>query len=279
MIRLEREGGIMKTVLTTILGLAVFLLTGPVSGAEKPIHGGRLVFGIRNDIASLNPFLRTSSTNFYVRGLAYEALLDFDRTGKLVPSLAHSWSASPDGKSFTFKLRPGVKFHNGKDLTAEDVKWSADYALDAKNAASGLTILNNVQAVSVKDVLTVEFVVKQPMGALLNLLATIRAFPVVPRESLPEGSAKVLSPPPGTGPFIFKEHRPAREMVFTRNKDYWQKGLPYLDELVLKPVLEDQVRFISVRSGDLDIIERTPYAAMQKLLAGEPSDLKTAEAK
>jgi ABC-type transport system substrate-binding protein len=250
-----------------------------IDGAERPSQGGRLVFAIRNDITSLNPFIRTSSTNYYVRGLAYEALLDFDKTGKLVPSLAHSWSISPDGKSYTFKLRPGVKFHNGKEMTAEDVKWSADYALEPKNTASGFTILKHLQAVNVKDGLTIEFVLKQPMGAFLNLLAMVRSFPVVPKDSVPEGSAKVLTPPPGTGPFVFKEYKPSREMIFVRNKAYWQKGLPYLDELVLKPVTDDQVRFISVRSGDLDMIERTPYAAVRKLLAGGSSDLKISEVK
>ncbi|HEY3305027.1 MAG TPA: ABC transporter substrate-binding protein [Candidatus Binatia bacterium] len=269
----------MKRLATAILCFAMLSLPELAGGAEKPIHGGRLVFGIRNDITSLNPFIRTSSTNYYVRGLAYEALLDFDKTGKLVPSLAQSWSVSPDGKSYIFKLRPGVRFHNGKELTAEDVKWSADYALDAKNTASGFTILKNLQSVNVKDGLTVEFVLKQPMGAFLNLLAMVRSFPVVPKDSVPEGSAKVLTPPPGTGPFIFKEYKPSREMIFARNKTYWQKGLPYLDELVLKPVTDDQVRFISVRSGDLDIIERTPYAAVRKLLAGGSPDLKITEVK
>jgi peptide/nickel transport system substrate-binding protein len=264
---------------TLVTGLAFLFFIASASAAEAPRYGGRLVFGIRSDISSLNPFLRTSSTNYYVRGLAYEALLDFDQVGKLVPSLAQSWSASPDGKSYTFKLRPGVRFHNGKELTAEDVKWSADYAIDPKNAASGFTILKHLQAVNVKDGSTVEFVLKQPMGAFLNLLATIRAFPVIPKDSLPEGTARVLNPPPGTGPFIFKEHKPSREMIFARNKNYWQKGLPYLDELVLKTVVEDQVRFISVRSGDLDMIERTPYVAIRKLLAGGPSDLKTTEVK
>lgn len=269
----------MKRLLIAVVCLGTFFFTGPVKAAEKPSYGGRLVFGIRSDISSVNPFLRTSSTNYYVRGLAYEALLDFDKVGKLVPSLAQSWSVSPDGKSYTFKLRPGVRFHNGKELTAEDVKWSADYALDPKNTASGFTILKHLQAVNVKDGLTVEFVLKQPMGAFLNLLGTVRAFPILPKDSLPEGTAKVLSPPPGTGPFIFKEHKPSREMIFTRNKNYWQKGLPYLDELVLKTVLEDQVRFISVRSGDLDMIERTPYVAIRKLLTGGASDLKITEVK
>src|ERR1043166_7517308 len=106
------------------------------TGAEAPRYGGRLVFGIRNDVSGLNPFLRTSSTNLYVRQLVYESLLDFDKSGKLVPNLAESWSTSTHGRSYLFKLRNGVRFHDGKELTAEDVKWSIDYALDANNGTT-----------------------------------------------------------------------------------------------------------------------------------------------
>ena len=89
-----------------------------LTGAEAPKYGGRLVLAIRNDINGLNPFVRTTSTNVYVRQLVYESLLDFDKHGKLVPNLAESWTLSPDGKIYLFKLRKGVKFHDGKELSA-----------------------------------------------------------------------------------------------------------------------------------------------------------------
>jgi ABC-type transport system substrate-binding protein len=85
--------------------------------------------------------------------------------------------------------------------------------------------------------------------------------------------------PPGTGPFVYKDYKVARELILTRNKDYWQKGLPYIDELVIKPVIDDQVRFLSLRSRDLDMIERTPYAFVKKIIAGEMPGIQIAEAK
>ena len=230
--------------------LIVFLAGGWLEGAESPRYGGRLVFGVVRDISGLNPFVRTRSTNKYVRQIAYETLLDYDEKGQLAPALAESWSVSPDSRLYTIRLRRGVKFHNGEELTAEDVKWSAEYAKDPKNAATGVNFLAKVQTVSAKDKFTVEFLLKEPQAIFLNLLASMEAsFPVLPKGSVPAAQSNLSSPPPGTGPFEFKEYKTAREMVFVRHKNYWQKGVPYLDELVLKPVEDEQVRFASDRKS------------------------------
>ena len=269
----------MKPIWLFVLSLGLLSSGDFLSAAQGPQYGGRLVLGIRNDINGLNPFLRTTSTNVYVRQLVYETLLDFDKNGKLMANLAESWTVSNDGKSYTFKLRRGVKFHDGKELTADDVKWSADYAMEPNNAATGLSMLKSVERVNVKDQLTVEFLLKHPHTGFLSLVATIRPFPIVPNRSLPTGKSDVPGFPPGTGPFVFKDYKPAREIAFVRNRSYWRKGVPYLDELVLKPVLEDQVRFTGVRAGDLDMIERTPYSFVAKILKGEYRDLKIKVAK
>src|SRR6266542_3794051 len=226
-----------------------------VSGAESPKYGGRLVFGIAKDIVSLNPFYRNQSTDSFVRELMFQTLLDLDDRQQPIPALAESWSVAKDEKTYTFKLRPGVRFHNGKELTAEDVKWSIEYALDPQNQATGLTLLRNVQ------------------------VSGIPPFVVVPKDSVPAGKSNLNAFPPGTGPFVYKDYKIARELILTRNKNYWQKGLPYIDELVLKPVIDDQVRFLSLRSRDLDMIERTPYAFVKKIVAGEMPGIQIAEAK
>jgi peptide/nickel transport system substrate-binding protein len=269
----------MQRILLFVCSWFLLFPAGSLTGAEAPKYGGRLVLAIRNDVSGLNPFVRTTSTNVYVRQLVYESLLDFDKSGKVVPALAESWTTSPDGKSYLFKLRNGVKFHDGKELSADDVKWSVDYAMDPNNGTTGLSMLKSVERVTVKDKLAVEFVLKNPHAGFLSMVATIRPFSIVPSRSVPSGKLDLPGFPPGTGPFAFKEYKPAREIAFVRNKNYWRRGLPYLDELVLKPVLEDQVRFTGVRAGDLDMIERTPYSFIAKILKGEYRDLKTAVAK
>jgi ABC-type transport system substrate-binding protein len=270
----------MKCLRFTLCFLSLFLAAALLEAAESPRSGGRLVFGLSRDISGLNPFVRTRSTNKYVRQIAYETLLDYDEQEQLVPALAESWTISPDSKVYTIRLRRGVKFHNGEDLTAEDVKWSAEYAIDPKNAATGVTFLEKLQAVNAKDRFTLEFVLKEPQAIFLNLLASVEAsFPVVPKGSVPPAQSNLPTPPPGTGPFEFKEYKTAREMIFVRNKNYWQKGVPYLDELILKPVEDEQVRFAALRAGDLNMIERTAYAFIKKIRNGEFPDIRLTEAK
>jgi peptide/nickel transport system substrate-binding protein len=262
------------------LALAAFIISSTfVWGAESPKYGGRLVVGIAKDIVSLNPFYRTQSTDSFVRELMFQTLLDLDNRMQPAPALAESWSIAKDAKTYTFRLRRGVRFHNGKELTAEDVKWSIEYALDPQNQATGLTLLQNIQEVRAKDKTTVEIVLKQPQAAFLVQVSSITPFVVVPKDSIPMGKSNLPAFPPGTGPFVYKDYRAARELTLTRNKDYWQKGLPYLDELVLKPVVDDQVRFLSLRSRDLDLIERTPYAFVKKVIAGEIPSIQISEAK
>jgi len=269
----------MKHARILALVLGVVMSAGSVWGADTPKHGGRLIFGIRKDLSSLNPFWRTQSTDAYVRQIMFEGLMDFDAKGKIVPALAESWTISPDGLTYTFKLRNGVKFHNGKEMTAQDVKWSADYAMNPKNAATGLSLMRNVKSVTARDKHTIEITLKEAEPIFFSTLASIRPFPVVPEGSVGEGQSRVKDFPPGTGPFVYKEYQSARGLVLTRNVNYWQKGLPYLDEIVLKPVEETQVRFTSLRAGDLDLIERTPRVFVPKLIKGDFPDLKVAEAK
>lgn len=269
----------MKRSWVALSIVGFWLCVGLASAAEAPKHGGRLVFGLRRDIGSLNPFWRTQSTDAYVRELLFEALMDFDAQDRPVPALAESWKISPDGRVYTFKLRQGVKFHDGKEMTAADVKWSADYALDPQNAATGLSLMENVQSVEAKEKYTIEFTLKQPETVFFTNLASIRPFVVVPKDSLPRGQSRIGAFPAGTGPFMFKEYQADRRIVMTRNKNYWQKGIPYLDELELKPVRDTQSRFTSLRAGDLDLIERAPYAFVAKVLKGEFPELGASEAK
>jgi ABC-type transport system substrate-binding protein len=269
----------MKQIWIAVLSCGLLFTSNFLWAAEVPRHGGKLTLGIRNDANGLNPFVRTTSTNFYIRGLVYEPLLDNDKNGNQVPCLAESWTISPDGKTYTFRLRRGVLFHNGKELTAEDVKFSVEYPLDPKNAASGFSMMQHVEGARVKDKHTVEIVLKRPDVAFLDLISSVRPFPIVPQGSVPDGKRDLPAFPPGTGPFMFKDYKPAREIVFLKHKNYWQKGLPYLDEVVLKPVLEDTVRFTSLRAGDLDMIERAPYNFVTKLLKGDYPELRATVAK
>jgi len=196
----------MKRLWFVALLGALISSAASVRGAESPKYGGRLVFGIAKDIISLNPFYRTQSTDSFARELMFETLLNLDNRQQPIPALAESWSVSKDVKIYTFKLRRGVHFHNGKELTAEDVKWSIEYALDPQNQATGLTLLRNLQEVRAKDKYTVEIVLKQAQAAFLVQVSAIQPFVVVPKESIPVGKSNLSAFPPGTGPFVYKDY-------------------------------------------------------------------------
>lgn len=268
----------MKRSLISLFLCSFVLVVGAAWGQEKPKYGGTINFGLERDISTMNPFVRASGVDLDVRGLIYQPLLDKDLQGNIVPALAESWSVSKDGLVYTFKLRREVKFHNGQEMTAEDIKWSADYAMEPKNGSEGLSFLRDVKSVKVVDRHAIEFTLHGPRAVFLSYLTVLRPFPVVPKGSVPSGMEKIEGFPPGTGPFSFKEARGLGQVVLVRHKDYWQKGLPYLDQVVFKTSEDPTVRFTSLRAGDLDLIERTPYAFVRKVESGEVRNIKATAA-
>jgi peptide/nickel transport system substrate-binding protein len=268
----------MKKYSLWLIGAVMLALPLLVAAQDaKPKRGGKLTFGIERDISTMNPFVRISSTDRYVRGLFYEALIDEDIKGAPVPALAESWNISKDGLTYTFKIRRGVKFHNGAEMTAEDVKWCIDYVLDPKNGSEGYSYLREVKAVAMLDRYTIEFTLKEPNAAFLSYLS-LRAFPVVPKGSVLAGMDRVDTFAPGTGPFVFKEWKKLSQVTFARNKDYWQKDVPFLDEVTIKVAEDPTVRFTALRAGDLDMIERTPYAFVKKAESGSIPGVKSTPA-
>jgi peptide/nickel transport system substrate-binding protein len=167
---------------------------------EKPKYGGRVLFGALKDIVTTNPYRNTISFDYAVRSLVFEGLTGLDRVGNVVACLSKSWSVSKDGLTHTFSLRSGVKFHNGKGLTSEDVRWSFHYLRDPKNRAYFLDQFTDVKSIEASDPLTVVFTLKKPYSPLAASVATTMA-PIVPAGS----QFSPNSFPPGTGPFQFVE--------------------------------------------------------------------------
>jgi peptide/nickel transport system substrate-binding protein len=172
-----------------------------------------------------------------------------------------------------------VKFHNGQEMTPEDVKWSVEYAMEPKNGATGFSLMTEVASLTIVDKQRVRFKLKEPTAAFLSTLASIRSFVVVPKGSVAAGEKTIPAFPPGTGAFAFKNWDTGVQTVLVRHKDYWQKGLPYLDEVVFKPVADADVRLTSLRAGDVQMIERTPYSYASKIKSGELRGIKAVEAR
>jgi peptide/nickel transport system substrate-binding protein len=212
-----------------------------------------------------------------VRELAFESLLTTDLNGEVRPQLAEAWDVSSDGKQYTFRLRRGVKFHHGQEMTAADVKFALDYTLNPRNGAYGLSLLEIVERVEAADPYTVRLHLRGPSAALIPNLTDIQAFSVVPNGSLEEGVDKPAAFPPGTGPFKFVEWQARQRTVFERHDDYWgQKA--YVDRVVIRPIADATVRFTALRAGDVDLIDRAPYEWVKEILDGKIRGVGFAEA-
>ncbi len=259
----------MKRLLT--LALTSVLLVGlslPAKAAsDTPKRGGTLTMAIRKDIRILNPLVRTSSTDASIRELMFESLLILDGKGKIQPNLAESWKVSEGGRLYTFKLREGVRFHNGQEMTAEDLKFAIDYTMNPKNSAYGIRLLSSVQGAEAAGKYTLKIRLKKPNPAFLSLLINIRAFSGIPKGSVQEGVRKITKFPPGTGPFKFVQWQPKQRIVLERFDGYWGHK-PYVDRFVMRPIKNATVRFTALRAGDVDIVERTSYEWVSQVQKG-----------
>src|SRR5215475_1936678 len=262
-------GSAMKRLLTFAFILSSLVINLPLQAASiQPKRGGTLTLAVSKELALMNPLVNTSSTESRIRELMFEPMLARDTKGAIQPRLAESWEASKDGKIYTFHLRKGVKFHNGKEMTAEDIKFAIDYTLNPKNGAYGLADLEAVEKVEAVDKYTLKISLKKINPLFLTVLTDIRAFSAIPKESLPEGMRKPSTFPPGTGPFKFVEWKPGQRVVFERFDDYWGEKA-YVDRVVMREIADATVRFSALQAGDVDIIERTPYEWVQQIVEGK----------
>ena len=262
-------------------GLTVILLWGlvvPLEGAsDKPKRGGTLNMAIRKDVVVMNALVATGSSERRLRDLMFEALLGLDLKGNIHPNLAESWEVSDDGRLYTFKLRKGVKFHNGQEMTAEDAKFAMDYTMNPKNGARGYSVLKIVDRVEAADKYTLKVYIKNASPGFLYTLTEIQTFSVVPKESLPEGVRKIKRYPVGTGPFKFVEWQPKQRIVLERFDDYWGHKA-FVDKVIMRPIKDATIRMTALRAGDIDMVVRAPYEWVKEIAGGRLRGFSMAKA-
>jgi ABC-type transport system substrate-binding protein len=256
-------------LIVVLLALAVATVQSQVTTGGRPKRGGTLTVGLERDISILNPFAATFSQNQFVREMMYDALLAYDDSGEISPNLAQSWTISPDGKVYTFRIRRGVKFHNGKELTAEDTAWTINYIRNPKNAAYAHARSATVIRAEAQDPYTMRVFLQQPTPGLLAAFSEIKVGIVVGKESVEEGRARPTAFPSGTGPFKFVDWLPQQRIVFERFADYWGPQKPLLDRVVFRPIEDGTVRFAALRAGDLDMMRGTAYQLAQEIREGK----------
>lgn len=242
---------VKKTQLSRVFGLlAVGLLAVGLSmAAEEPKYGGTLSVGITQQVLNLDPHVATAFSSWRVMELIYEGLLRFDNQLQLQPALAESWTVSPDGLEYTFKLRSGVKFHDGSQLTAEDVKYSFERVLNPETSSPLRSRVSAIKSIEILNPTEVKFVLSKPFAPFLEVLPLIYIVPKDFEKKVGDPKVKTL----GTGPFKLAEFGPDYVRL-VRNGDYWDEGLPYLDEVVIRQIPDPSTLRSALRTGQLDLI-------------------------
>lgn len=246
----------------TLVGTAALPLVAPTA-AQQPVTGGTLIFAAGSDPDSLDPQNTQSNPGEQVNRMMYDNLVRFNTKMQLEPGLAESWTSSKDGLVWTFKLRKGVRFHDGTPFDAKAAKYFFDRVLGDDKPFKASLYTPIVQGADAVDDSTLRVTLKQPFAAFLFHLAHSAGGIVSPAAHQKWGKDLTLHPV-GTGPFKFVEWVKGDHVTLERNDAYWG-GKPRLDGVVIKTVREDAARVLMLESGDADLIVNIPPEEIPRL--------------
>ncbi|HET8999260.1 MAG TPA: ABC transporter substrate-binding protein [bacterium] len=250
--------------------LLIVSILPPTTRAQSPARGGTLTVGVQADLKTLDPHQSALTLTYVDLSPIFQTLVDLGPNLDLRPLLATSWKVGPDNLTWTFNLRHGVLFHNGRELTSRDVKFSLERILDPKTGARGRGDLSAVDSIATPDPYTVQFKLKSPFGVFPTKLATTYQA-ILPVEAVNRATNEMIKPI-GTGPFAFVEWKTNDHLTMRRFDRYWEKGKPYLDEVVIKPIPDETVRLTALQTGDVNLIMGVPQARIQDLFAHPSND-------
>ena len=238
-------------------GLLAGLTTLREARAADPaiVRGGTLTAHMSGEQRILNPALRASTGVYAITSKMIEALVDLDAEGKPIGVLATSWDAAADGKTITFKLRQGVKWHDGQPFTSADVQFNA-MELWKVHLNYGTQLQRYLVAVDTPDEHTAVFRYERPMPLDLLLRALCDLGYVVPKHVF-AGTDVLSNPantaPVGTGPFKFVRYERGQYVIAERNPAYWRPEYPYLDQIVWRFIPDRSAAAAAVESGQIQV--------------------------
>jgi len=237
---------------------SLLLLTGTLLGcpvqaqSAADIDSGTLKFVLSPEPPFLLTAINTALQMGMVTSKVMEGLLYLDNELKPQPLLAQAWDISPDGLTYTFKLRPNVKWHDGQPFTSADVSYTILEVLK-KVHPRGRTAFAKVTAVETPDPLTAVIKLSQPAPPMLTALASSYESPMVPKHlfaGTDPSANPYISKPVGTGPFVFKEWKKGDYILLERNTNYWQAGKPTLQRIVFRIISDASARAASFETGE-----------------------------
>jgi len=239
--------GLSRRALLKTGGAALAALSLPRPAyAQAPKPGGTFVSAQTTEATGLDPQLVPAFSRSRRSPMMYNQLVRFDADMQPVPELAESWEVSRDGLVWTFKLRQGVKFHDGQELTSADVKFTFDRLFERSPGKSDFIAVDRVEPAGRH---TVKFVTKEPFAGLLAALGGFWGFIISEAGIKRHGDLNKAAL--GTGPFVLQDWKVEQQMVLTRHPQYFKKGLPYVDEVILRIIPDEANIVAALRTGQI----------------------------
>jgi oligopeptide transport system substrate-binding protein len=258
----------MKRLFMAAMAVVSAAFAAPLAVGETPKQGGSAVVTFNNDLTTLDPQVGYDWQNWSVIKSIFDGLMDYKPgTTELEPDLAKEYAVSDDGLTYTFKLRDGLKFHNGRPVTAADVKYSLQRTVDPATQSPGAGYFSMIKGhdelsggkakemsgIATPDDKTVVFTLTRPDATFLHLMAINFSY-VVPKEEVEKAGADWGKKPVGTGAFKFVEWVPGQRLVLERNPDNHRTGVPYLDKLTFEFGQDPTVAVLRLKKGEVDIV-------------------------
>jgi peptide/nickel transport system substrate-binding protein len=231
----------------------------PAASKAQPKTGGTMRVGRAGDFLHFDPFFAVT-VNLPMYRQLFNTLAVYDEKLQPQPQLAERWQLSEDKQRLTFTLRKGVKFHNGRELTTDDIVKNFERAAnrDLNHSLFGYT--RPITGVKAVDATNVEVTFSEPAPQIWDLVTVMGI--VAPEASSPDD---MKSRPIGTGPFKFQEWLPGQHARFVKFADYWESGRPYLDEVVIRAMPDPQAILANLEAGGLDIMQAVPLNEVPRL--------------
>jgi peptide/nickel transport system substrate-binding protein len=246
---------------------------GTGTGQQPASRGGTLRFAVNHEPLTLDPQRTTENGSGWTMYSLFDQLVEYmPGSPDPKPGLAESWTQSPDGLHYSFKLRD-AKFSNGQPVTAADVKFSLQRFTTSTQCGTSYAL--PIKAIRVVDPHTIGIDLKAPKPGLLYYLGASCAS-VVPKATLQAlGEKKFAKHPVGSGPFMLKRWLHGQELDLVRNPNYWQAGAPYLDGVRFLYIVDDSARILKLRSGGADIAGPIPFSQIDAVDAQNGSQVQT----
>ncbi|MHC0038280.1 ABC transporter substrate-binding protein [Pseudoneobacillus sp. C159] len=273
-----------QKLLTTTLASSVALSGFSFLGADKADAarpgfdpkkvGGKVVLTSFSDAVRLVPLTTADAPSNRIMGMIYDGLLSANQKGEPIPGLATKWTYDQKSMTYTFDLRKGVKWHDGKPFTADDVIFSYNTYMNPKSINSYISDFKTIKSVTKVNDYQVKIQLKQKDALVV---ANVFTTNIMPKHKFPKGvddyntNNKLHRNPIGTGPFKFKEWKADERIVVEANKDYWN-GRPYMDQVVTRILPDSNVEAINLIKGDVDWIEALTPATIAQV--AKDKDLK-----